>query len=115
MNLTLKRLLSHFPTKLPVGLTEFNDWSDSIIELSGNFADSDSMKYAIASNLIHLPHTKAYVAKSYFVNSLRKAAANQVASQVFHDIKIKQEERAKQLTAEAAALKAAECPPTTEN
>ncbi len=92
MNLTFKRLLSYYPTPLPVGLSEFETWADSIIELSGEFADKDSMKYAIASNLIHLPHTKAKVPKAYFVNTLRKAAANQVASQVFQDIKIKQQQ-----------------------
>lgn len=113
-----KRFLSHFPTKLPVGLTEFNEWSDSIIALSGQFADTDSMRYAIASNLIHLPHTKSKVPKAYFVNTLRKAAANQVASQVFQDIKLKQAEAAemaKLQQVEDAAKKAAECPTNTTN
>lgn len=101
----IKQVLSHVPTKLPVGLTEFNEWADSIIELSGNYADIDSMKYAIASNLIHLPHTKSKVPKAYFVNTLRKAAANQVASQVFQDIKLRQAEEAAKKQAEATALK----------
>jgi len=91
LSLLIKRLLSHFPTALPVGLTEFHKWADSIIELAGQFADSDSMKYAIANNLIHLPSTKAYVPKDYFVRAMRKAAANQVASQVFMDIKLAQQ------------------------
>lgn len=79
----------------PVGMTEFLEWSARIIALAGNFADEDSMKFALCSQLIHLPYDKAEATDRYFVNCLRKAAANQVASQVFHDIKIKQQEAAK--------------------
>lgn len=106
MKLVLKRLLSRLPTPLPVGLTAFHAWADEIIELSGNFADEDSMKYAIANNLIHLSHTTAFKPKHYFVSTLRKAAANQVASQVFMDIKVKQEEKQK-AASEAAKLQQA--------
>lgn len=103
MKLAFKKILSHIPTSVPVGLTEFNNWADSIIELSGNVADADSMKYAIASQLIHLPHTASKVPKNHFVKALRKAAANQVASQVFQDIKQKQAEAmAKKQTEETA-------------
>lgn len=99
---------SYFPSKLPVGMSEFDAWADSIIELSGQFADVDSMKFAIASIVIHLPPTRSSVPKSYFVKSMRKSAANQVASQFFQDIKLKQMEAAKAAqealnTAEATA------------
>lgn len=93
-------LLSYLPTALPVGLTEFHVWADSVIDLAGQFADSDSMKWALASQVLHLDHKLAYKSKNYFVNCLRKAAANQVVSQAIQDIKDKQQERAK---AEAAA------------
>lgn len=88
----IKRLLSYLPSKLPVGLTQFNTFADSIIELSGQYADDDSMRFAIASMIIHLPAGKATVPKAFFVNGLRKSAANQVASQVFQDVKTKQAE-----------------------
>ncbi len=102
--LPLKRILSYLPTKLPVGLTQFDAFAESIIELSGNYADTDSMKFAIASMIIHLPAGKAAVPKAFFVNSLRKSAANQVASQVFQDIKAKQAEvEAKRKQAEETA------------
>ena len=91
MKLLLKRLLSLFPTKLPVGMSQFETWSDSIIELSGEFADRDSMKFAIASQVMHLGPQRSSVPKNFFVSSLRKAAANQVASQIFQDIKLKQQ------------------------
>lgn len=95
MKLLAKRFLSLFPTKLPVGMSEFETWSNSVVELSGKFADDDSMKFAIASQIMHLGAQKSSVPKNFFVRSLRKAAANQVASQVFQDIKIKQQEAAK--------------------
>jgi len=92
MRLFLKRLLAYVPTKLPVGMTEMTVWMDSIIELSGQFADQDSMRFAIASILIHADSSKGALPKHYFISRLRKSAANQVASQVFQDIKTKQQE-----------------------
>lgn len=104
MPIQFKRVLSYLPTKLPVGRTEFSSWADSIIELSGEYADRDSMTFAIASMVIHLPAGTAAVPKNHFVKSLRKSAANQVASQVFQDIKTKQAEvQAQQKLAEDTA------------
>lgn len=99
MKLQLKRLLSYFPTPLPVGLSEFYTWADSIIELSGEFAAKDSMHFALASMVIHKGAERGSIPKNEFVKGLRKSAANQVASQAFQDIKIKQEEQLKQLKA----------------
>lgn len=123
MKLFIKRLLSRIATPLPVGITEFDQWAESIIELSGEFADKDSMKFAIASNLIHLDHKIAKMPKAYFVNTLRKAAANQVASAVFQSIKLSQDTKRKeaeevaklQQAEDSAAKQAAECqtPSTT--
>lgn len=83
---------SFLPTKLPVGTTEFENWVDSIIALSGSYADRDSMKFAIASMLIHADARHGALSKQYFVTRLRKSAANQIASQVFQDLKQKQAE-----------------------
>lgn len=101
MKLTLARLFQYIPRTLPVGLTAFHEWAERIISISGNFADSDSMKWALASQIMHLGAQHSRKPDIYFVHSMRKAAANQVASQVFQDIKIKQQE---------AAAKAAEVP-----
>lgn len=97
----VKKFTSFFPTKLPVGLAEFNEWADSIIELSGRFADEDSLKFAIANMVLHLGPQRSSAPKNYFVRSLRKTAANQVAGQVFLDIKEKQ--KAQQEAAKTAA------------
>lgn len=97
----LNLILSYLPRRLPVGMSEFEAWSGRIIALSGQFADSDSMKFALASNVMHLGAQKSSIPDQYFIRSMRKAAANQVAAQVFQDIKIKQQE----------ALKAAQAKP----
>lgn len=106
MTMLLKRTLSYFPSKLPVGMKQFNDWAESIIELSGKYADDDSLRYALASMILHSGSDKGSKPKAYFVNCLRKSAANQVASQIFQDIKAKQLEatQAEQKNQEATAL-----------
>lgn len=101
MKLYAHKLLSHVPRRLPVGLPEFYTWSDRIIALSGKFADPDSMRFALASQIMHLGAQKSKVPDAYFVASMEKAAANQVASQVFQDIKTRQQEAA--LAAQEAA------------
>lgn len=86
---------------LPVGMTEFNEFADRIISKAGNFADRDSMVYALAMELIH-GDPKTQFSDDYFVTRLRKVAANQVASQAVNEIKQKHAE------AQEAAKKAAE-------
>lgn len=103
MKRVLRLILAHIPTKLPVGIKEFSEWANDIIDLAGKFADEDSMKWTLATMIIHSDAKHGALPKSYFIARLRKAAANQVASQVFQDIKAKQaEEQA------AAELKQAE-------
>lgn len=87
---------------LPVGVQEFYEFADRIITKSGEFADCDSMIFAIATMVLHADPTKSSYPDSYFVDRLRKSAANQVASQIFQDIK------AKQLAAQEAAKQASE-------
>lgn len=91
------KIMARTFTPLPVGSKEFETWADSIIALSGEYADRDSMRFAIASILIHADAKHGSLPKQYFVDRLRKSAANQIASQVFQEIKQKQaEESAKQ-------------------
>lgn len=97
-----KRFLANRSTRLPVGLAEFNAWADSIAELTGPIADEVSMKFALASILIHADAKHGALPKSYFVDRLIKSAANQVASQVFQDLKLAQDAAKK--AAEAALV-----------
>lgn len=101
----LKQALSYIPESLPVGLTEFEAFTDDVIELAGPYADRDSMQWVISSAIQH--SSKAKLSKQYFVQTLRKSAANQVAGQVFMNIKIKQQaaeaKKAAELAQQAAA------------
>ncbi len=87
LKLLLKQLLAYLPSKLPAGKTEMHKFMDEIIEISGKFADVDSMKFAISSMVLRLDSTASRVSKQYFARSLRKAAANQVVSVILNDIK----------------------------
>jgi hypothetical protein len=94
-------------------MSQFDIWSADIIALSGKYADDDSMRFAIASMIMHLGPQRSSVPKNYFVRSLRKGAANQVASQVFQDIKNKQQaaqDAAK--AADTASVEASTCQTT---
>lgn len=64
---------------LPIGLTEFHDWSERIISGSGLPATIESQKYTLANMLLNLKPTQAFEADVYFIHALRKAACNQVA------------------------------------
>lgn len=96
---TIKRLilkiLSYYPTRLPVGKTEMDKFVTDVIALSGEYANRTSMEFAIASMIIHAPADRGALPKNYFVVRLRKSAANQVASQVFQDIKTAQDAQTK--------------------
>jgi len=87
LKLLLKQILAYLPSRLPVGLTEMHKFMDDVIEISGKFADTDSMKFAISSMVLRLDSTTSRVSKQYFARALRKAAANQVVSVILNDIK----------------------------
>jgi hypothetical protein len=94
MKRALKYLLSYLPLPLPVGKAAMNQFFDEIIALSGAFADRDSMAFALSSMIMHAGESKGCLSKQYFVRRLRKVAANQVAGQIFMDIKDSQQKRA---------------------
>jgi thiamine pyrophosphate-dependent acetolactate synthase large subunit-like protein len=93
--LKLSRMLFSDVTRLPIGLTEFNVWADSIIKLSG-LPNNDSMKFALSNVVMQLKPDQAYVSKEYLANILIKGAANEIAAQVFMDLKKKQAEAAEE-------------------
>lgn len=93
---------------LPVGMAEFEEFSNRILSLAGKYADEDSMKFALASIIIHADASKGSLPDSYFLERLRKSAANQIASQVFQDVK------ARQAAAQAAAQQPVEDTTTSE-
>lgn len=96
-----KQLRGFFPSALPTGTTAFNAWADDIAATYFMPTENvDSIRYTLASIIMHLGPTAAYRSKFYFALVIRSGAAKQVAGSVFQDIKIRQQELAK---AEAAA------------
>lgn len=87
-----KRLYAFVPTRLPQGLTEFNTWSDDILDIYG-IPNNDSTKFTLAVMVLHLPPQQAYKAKEYFGRSLWKAAAAEVVANVIQTLKQKQQEQ----------------------
>ncbi len=71
---------------LPLGVAEFDVWSDRIIDASMIQADRVSLKYALANIIMQLKPTEDHVEDAYFIKSIRKAAVNQVADAVRNEI-----------------------------
>lgn len=92
IKLLYKRLRGLFPSPIPTGMQAFYAWSD---DLSSTYwmptEDVDSIRYALATVIMHLGPTAAYRSQYYFVLTLRASAAKQVAGGVFHEIKTKQQ------------------------
>jgi hypothetical protein len=103
------RLLFCFPSKLPVGMKDFNAFADSIFETYG-LPKEPSYYHTIATMIMHLGPTTAYKSKRFFAFSIIKAMANQIAYGKIQELKEKQkaeadakaEENKKQNDAEAA-------------
>lgn len=81
------------PRPLPMGITEFNIWSDRLIAGAMVTATVESQKATLASMILHLGPTEDHKPDAYFIHSLRKLAANQVANEVFTQIRQQVKER----------------------
>jgi hypothetical protein len=97
------RVLSYFPSKLPVGMSHYKTWSDSVVKLIGPIANNEDLQFCIASEVIRLGPSVCSISKNYFVKRVRSGAAKQIAGAVFTEIKENQKAAQK-----AALLKQAE-------
>lgn len=73
---------------LPLGRKEFEVWSDNIVagaKIPG--ATPESIKFALADQLLHLGPTVDFECDLYFIKCLRKFAINQVADAMRHEIR----------------------------
>lgn len=96
-----KKALNYYPTALPQGMLEFDDWANDILDTYA-LPNNDSTKFMLATMILHLGNTDAYKPKRYFGLASLKAASNQIASGVMQDLKQKQADRAKSLAEEVA-------------
>lgn len=85
----IDKVRAFFPSPVPQGVSEFESWAKSIIDLY-EFPDNDSVRFALATMILHSGPTAAYTSKRYFALMVKAGAAKQVASQVFQDIKTRQ-------------------------
>lgn len=79
---------------LPLGVKEFEEWSDRIISgacIPG--ATPESQKFALADMILHLGPTESHKEDAYFIHCLRKYAVNQVADEMRKRIRDQAKER----------------------
>lgn len=84
---TLDPKQMHVPQPLPMGVQEFHIWSDRIVSGAMVKADVKSLKFALAEMIMHLKPTESHCPDIYFIHSLRKGAANQVAYAMMEEIR----------------------------
>lgn len=87
MKRILRLVLSALPSTLPAKDDEFDVWADDILDMCGLPLDNDSLKQALATQVMHLPATLFLKPKLYFVLSIKKAIANQVAYNKIDEIR----------------------------
>ncbi len=91
----LRQIAALVPSKLPTGVLEFDTWSESFFKTYDlPTQDKDSVKYALATMIMHSGPTTAYKSKLYFYLALSAGAAKQVAGSVFYEIKEAQKKAA---------------------
>lgn len=116
-----RKIRSFFPSRLPIGMTEFKTWSADITDLY-DLPDHVATQWALATMIVSLSQDKAgwsqfYKSKRYFGICALKSMSNQIASAVMEDLKAKQKAafEAEQAAAKAAAQSQAEATASTES
>jgi hypothetical protein len=98
---------------LPVGMAEFEVWSERIISGACLPATKESLQFVLSDMILHLAPSEAFKEDGYFINSLRKFACNEVAvakrKQLYEDKQARQAAEA----LEQAKLKQSEVTPTS--
>lgn len=74
----LKRIRGMFPEPLPSGPMEFDQWCADIFDIYG-LPDHADFRHALASMILHQNSNVDAMPKRFFVKSIKKAMANQVA------------------------------------
>ena len=114
---SVRKLRYFFPSPLPLGVTEFNNWAQSIID-TYNLPNNDTVVGALGVMIAQLGPSEASKPKRYFGMCVRKTMANQVGHSRFQEIKA---EYNRKLAEEKAAIEAAAknqevtAPPVTSN
>ena len=74
------------PRPMPIGLKEFDAWSDRIIEGAMVKADKDSQRFALAAMITQLGKKDIFKEDAHFIVELRRSAIEQTAQYVMKEI-----------------------------
>jgi hypothetical protein len=93
-----------------MNIPEFNEWAERIIKAAElPTKNTETQRFALASMILQTAPHDFFRPDEYYVNLLRKAASDQLATQVMADIKAerlkRQEEELKQKQSEATQNK----------
>jgi hypothetical protein len=100
-----RQLKGLFPSRVPTGMHEFDVWANDIVSTYAMPTESyNSLKFTLATIIMHLGPSDAYKSKFWFALMINAAAAKQIAGAKFQEVKQEQqrradEERRKQLEA----------------
>lgn len=86
---------------LPIGRTQFMEWSDRIIAGAMVEASPRSQRWMLAETIMHLNPTEAFKEDAHFILKLRKACVNETANAIMMEIK-SEHEAEKKLAEETA-------------
>lgn len=103
---------AYFPTRLPIGDTQFNAWAQDIIDLYG-LPQNDTARFALCAMVLHLDSTRFRKPKRYFGLAGLKSLSNQTVHMVMQDIKTAAIAAAEAEQKANAAAKQAEATATT--
>lgn len=99
---------------LPMGRKEFEEWSDRIIAGALVSADVNSQKWTLANLILHLGPTEDHKEDAFFIHSLRKLAANQVADAIRTELREEAKARLAREEEEKKIKLVSEKPPCNE-
>lgn len=81
---------------LPLNVPQFTEWSSRIIEAAClPTKNLETQKFALAGMILQTAPHDFMRPDEYYINLLRKAAADQLAMQVIEDLKLQREQRLK--------------------
>lgn len=79
---------------LPMNVPEFIEWSDRIIEKAQlPTKNLETQRFALAGMILQTAPTEFFRPDEYYIDALRKTAADQLAMQVIEDLKRERAER----------------------
>jgi hypothetical protein len=110
--LVKRHFLHRIPTPMPIGMRAFDEWAKDILSVN-DVPLADDYIHALAAMVIQSPPQQYRRSKHSFVKAVRKAQANQVATEVMRELRQREkarlaaEEKEKQSNNQAIGLDSA--------